>query len=892
MSDLPSLTGANRTVAPEPDPQSPPATKPKRPRRSLGRRIAIIAFSVVAGLTVLALVAAGFVVWTIQRSFPQLDGTIAAAGLGHDVTILRDDLGIPTIVADSTHDLFYAQGYVHAQDRFWEMDFRRHVTSGRLAELFGESQLPTDEFLRSLDWRGVAEQEVAALDDTTRGYFEAYADGVNAYLADHDGAAVSLEYAVLGLQNADYEIEQWTPADSVAWLKAMAWDLRGNIEEEIERALLAQTHTPEQIAELYPAYPYTEHPVIVPKITTGLDPVPAEATAVPAGAIRADAAEATTASAASVTWTEVGSVVEAASMLLGGVGEGVGSNSWVISGSLTDSGLPLLSNDPHLGASLPSVWHQVGLRCRTVTDACAFDVAGFGFSGVPGVIIGHNASIAWGFTNLTADVTDLYLERIEGDQYWRDGALVPLETRTETFAVAGGDDVTLEVRSTVHGPILSGVSDDMNRIAGDPFTGSTDAVVPAPAAPSGEYAVSLRWTALDAGTTASAIFALNKAQNFEQFRAAASLFDVPAQNLVYADRQGNIGYQTPGRLPVRGAGDGTMPQPGWDSAYDWTGFIPFEDLPVVYNPDEGYIVTANNAVVGEDYAHFLGSDWDYGWRAARITDLIERATADGTVDADDMSAIQADRQFWLGKRLIGAYADITLDDPQAQRALDLLAGWDAQNDADSPAAAYANVLWDELAQDLFARRDDPAPLSGQGRLFLVVDRLLDDPSSPWWTNDALGVDGMREMLERAATDAYARLVALQGDRPSAWTWGDLHAITLTSGTFGSSGIAPIEALFNRGPFPVGGGSSVVDATGWLLGSGDFATTTVPSMRMTVDLSDLDASRWNHLTGTSGHAFHPNYYDQFDAWQHGIQTPWPFTLQKVRDAATHTLVLTP
>ncbi|APZ35957.1 penicillin acylase family protein [Microbacterium aurum] len=845
----------------------------------MGRRIGIIAFSVVAGLTVIALIAAGVVVWTIQRSFPQLDGTVAVAGLDAEVTVHRDALGIPTIVAGDSHDLFHAQGYVHAQDRFWEMDFRRHVTSGRLSELFGASQLPTDTFLRTLGWHHVAEEEVAALDDTTRGYYEAYADGVNAYLADHDGADVSLEYAILGMQNSSYEIEPWTPADSVAWLKAMAWDLRGNVEEETERAILAQTLSPEQIAELYPGYPYDTNPVIVPEITTDA----------PAPAPGDDPAAVPT---ASVAWKEVGSVVEAASALLGGVGEGIGSNSWVVSGALTESGLPLLSNDPHLGASLPSVWHQVGLRCRTVSEDCPFDVAGFGFSGVPGVVIGHNAQIAWGFTNLTADVTDLYLEKIDGDAYWRDGALVPLETRTETFRVAGGEDVTLEVRSTVHGPIVSGLTDGFTAVASDPYTGSTDAASPAPTGPAGEYAVALRWTALDPGTTASAIFALNRAQDFAQFRHAATLFDVPAQNLVYADRDGNIGYQAPGRLPLRGAGDGTMPQPGWDSAYDWTGFIPFDDLPVSYNPASGYIVTANNPLVGQDYPYFLGSDFDYGWRAARITDLLERAIAGGKLTADDMSAVQTDQEFWIGKRLVAAYADITLEDADAQRALDLLDSWDAQNTPDSPAAAFANVLWDELAQDLFARRDDPAPLSDQARLFLVVDTLLDEPGSPWWTNDRLDVSGQSEMLQRAATDAYARLVALQGDNPDAWNWGDLHAITLTSDTFGSSGIAPIEWLFNRGPFPVGGGSAVVDATGWYLGDGSFATHTVPSMRMTVDLSDIDASRWNHLTGTSGHAFHPNYDDQFADWQQQRQTPWLFTREKVADAATNTLVLTP
>ncbi|HYJ49013.1 MAG TPA: penicillin acylase family protein, partial [Microbacterium sp.] len=542
---------------------SAPATieAPVRPRkRSVGRVIGATVFGIVAGVIVIALIAAGFVVWTIQRSFPQLEGTIAVEGLGGDVDVQRDELGIPTITAADSDDLFFAQGYVHAQDRFWEMDFRRHVTSGRLSELFGESQLATDSFLRTLGWRGIAAQEVAALDPAVAGYYDAYAAGVNAYLSEHDGADVSFEYAILGMQNPDYVIEPWTPEDSVAWLKAMAWDLRSNVEDETERALIAADFTSQQLAEFYPRYPYDRNPVIVPTISA----------VQPAGAAAAAEPEIVP---ASIEWSEVDGVVAAVDALIGDSGEGVGSNSWVVSGDLTESGMPLLANDPHLGADLPSVWHQVTLRCRVVSDSCAFDVSGFGFSGVPGVIIGHNARVAWGFTNLTTDVTDLYLEKVEGDSYWRDGSLVPLEERTETIRVAGGDDVELRIRSTVNGPILSGVSDDFDAIATDPFTGAAGVVAAPVSAPAGEYAVSLKWTALQPGTAAASVFALNLAQSFEDFRAAAELFDVPAQNLVYADVDGNIGYQTPGKLPIRGAGDGWMPQPGWDSTYAWQGFI-------------------------------------------------------------------------------------------------------------------------------------------------------------------------------------------------------------------------------------------------------------------------------------------------------------------------------
>ncbi|WP_396652595.1 penicillin acylase family protein [Microbacterium sp. Se5.02b] len=872
-------------------------------RRSLGVRIGRIAFLVVAGIIVIAVAAAFFVTWTIQRSFPQTAGTLELDGLQAEVTVQRDDRGIPTITADSTDDLFYAEGFVHAQDRFFEMDFRRHVTAGRVAEMFGESQAATDAFLRTLGWRAVAEAEVEAMDETTRGYYEAYADGVNAYLASRSGAELSLEYAVLGIQNPEYAPEPWEPADSVAWLKAMAWDLRGNIEDETERSLLAaelgdgddvdvDVDTAAVLAKLYPDYPFDENPVIVPKISTvpALD-TDAEPAAYTSSADDGEIQQATT----TVEWTQTSGVIEAASELVGDIGEGIGSNSWVVSGDLTESGMPLLANDPHLGASLPSVWYQVQLKCSTVDEDCPFDVGGFSFSGLPGIVIGHNQHVAWGFTNLTTDVTDLYVERVVGDEYWRDGALVPLETRTETIKVAGGDDIDLTIRSTVHGPIISGLTDDFTAIAEDPGPALEEATG-APATlpdPDGdaETAVSLRWTALDPGTTATAIFALSTAQDFEDFRYAASLFDVPAQNLIYADTEGNIGYQTPGRLPIRGAGDGWMPQPGWDSSYDWTGFIPFEELPVSYNPRSGYIVTANNAIVTDDYSYFLSRDWDYGYRAARITDLIERRAAAAPLTAQDMRDIQMDEEMWIGTQLAAAMGDIDVSGAGPTEAVELLRSWDAQNSASSPAAAYANVLWSTLVQNIFAEREQPLPIDGQGRLFTVVGAMLDDPSDPLWSNPTLEVDGMEAMLTLSAEEAYDELSALQGDVVARWNWGDLHAITLTSDTLGSSGIAPIEALFNRGPYPVGGGASVVNATGWELGV-SYATTTVPSMRMVIDLADFDASTWNHLTGASGHAFHEHYTDQTADWAAGLQKPWAYSEKAVQAATVDTLVLAP
>ena len=591
-------------------------------------------------------------------------------------------------------------------------------------------------------------------------------------------------------------------------------------------------------------------------------------------------------------WDEVDGVIEAVSALVGDAGEGIGSNSWAVSGDLTESGMPLLANDPHLGAELPSVWHQVGLKCRTITALCPFDVSGFSFSGVPGVVIGHNERIAWGFTNLTTDVTDLYLEKIQDGQYWRDGALVPLEERTETLEVAGGDDVELTIRSTVNGPILSGLSDDFDAIAADPYTG-TDGSVTAPAgAPEGDYAVSLKWTALQPGTTAAAIFALNVAQNFDDFRAAAQLFDVPAQNLLYADVDGNIGYQTPGLLPIRGAGDGSMPQPGWDSAYAWRGFIPFDELPTSFNPPEGYIVTANNAIVDESYPYFLTRDWDYGWRAARIVDLLQRKAAMGKLTADDLRDIQADNEFAMGKNLASAYMDISTGRQGPDAALDMLRAWDAQNSADSDAAAFANVLWDELVMDLFVNgREHAAPVTGQGRLFLVVDGLLDDPDSEWWTNEELNVDGQSEMLAHAASEAYDRLVALQGDNPAKWNWGSCTRCRwrtprserrASPRSRCSSTAVPIRsAAEGRSSMrPAGRSVGLRDDHGALDAHGGRSRPT--STRRAGTTSPVRADT----------PIHPNYVDQTQAWQRAELTPWAFTDEAVDAASTHTLVLVP
>ena len=859
------------------------------PRLRRHHRVLRVVGGVLAVVLVLIVIAGGVGVWTITRSFPQTAGAVDVPGLTKPVTVYRDDAGVPQLEASTADDLFRAQGYVHAQDRFWEMDFRRHVTAGRLSEMFGASQVPTDTFIRTLGWRQVAEQEVKLLDPVSLRYYRDYADGVNAYLKKHSGAELSLEYAVLGLQNPSYRPEPWTPADSVAWLKAMAWDLRSNLEDEIDRALLATKLKPEQVAQLHPGYPYTGHPTITD--LGGGDPRAVTPDARP-GAAASSASAASTLSVDPTVYAsqleQIAANVDALPQLIGPAGDGIGSNSWVVGGAHTASGKPLLANDPHLGAALPSVWYQMGLHCTTVTPECPFDVAGFSFSGFPGIIIGHNDRISWGFTNLGPDVADLFVEKVTGDTYEYDGKQVPLQKRTERIRVAGGSDVTITVRSTLHGPIVTDIGDAYAVIAKDQ---AGKLKVPAQ-----QFQLSLAWTALTPGTTANAIFAFDAARDWAAFRAAAQAFQVPSQNLVYADVDGNIGYQAPGIIPVRSAGDGTVPVPGWTSQFGWTGTIPFDQLPSVYDPPAGYIVTANNAAVGPGYPALITADWDQGYRANQIEVRLSRLFSAGTkVTAADMSAIQSDTYDANAASLVpvlrevAAKPDATSDLQQAARLLDR---WDYRDDADSAEAAYFAVFWRELLHDMFARKIPAATApTGGDRWFRVVRSLLAAPDSAWWADSHLGTTDRDSMIAYAADRAWGETRQLLGGDPAAWRWDRLHTLTLENASLGESGVAPIEWLFNRGRWHVGGGSSVVDATGWDATVG-YTVGRVPSMRMVVDLADFDKSTWINLTGASGHAFDRHYTDQTDLWATGKTRPWPFSAAAVKKAADQALTLRP
>ncbi len=818
-------------------------------------------------VVILGIVLSAFGVFTARQSFPQTTGNIQLSGLDGPVDVYRDSMGIPHIYAATIHDLFMAQGYVHAQERFWQMDFWRHTGSGRLSEMFGDSQVETDAFLRTLGWRQVAEQELASFDAESVAILQDYADGVNAYLADHSGTAISLEYGILKLLTPDYKPEPWTPVNTLTWAKAMAWDLRGNMDSEIERAILLKTITPEQVAQLFPAYP-GDHPVIVPEMGQA-------AANTPSGSSLPD-----------LDWASIQTHFSALDALLGPSGAGIGSNSWAVSGSLTATGMPLLANDPHLGIQMPSIWYQIGLHCRPVSAACPYEVAGFSFAGVPGVVIGHNDRIAWGLTNVEADVMDLYIEKINPDnpdQYEFNGQWVDMTLRTETINVGGKDPVTLTVRSTRHGPIVSDSYGDLADFG-------TKAGITLPE----NYAISLRWTALEPSTIFQAIWGFNKASNWDEFRAAASKFTAPAQNLLYADNQGNIGYQMPGNIPIRKNGDGTLPVPGWTDEYEWTGYIPFDQLPYVFNPTKGYIVTANNAVVGADYPYLITTDWDYGFRANRIVEMIN--SAPGPIDIPYIQQMQGDSYDANAATFVPLLAqlDFQAGTPNQAVALELLQGWDYQARMDSAPAAVFEVFWKNLLADTF---HDDLPEAywpeGGSRWDEVMRNTAAQPDGFFWDDKATTdtVENRDDILIRAFTEAVAEIEQLQGKDPSRWNWGGLHTATFVNQTLGKSGIAPIEALFNRGPFPTNGGEAIVNATGWTATKG-YIVDWLPSMRMIVDLGDLNNSLTVHTTGESGHAYHPHYIDMADLWRNIQYYPMLWDEQAVTAAVESHLQLTP
>ncbi|MEE9616970.1 MAG: penicillin acylase family protein [Anaerolineae bacterium] len=837
--------------------------------RTLSKIIAVIAVIVL----VLGLIG-GYGLFTVRRPWPKTNGTLHVDGLQADVTIIRDSWGVPHVYASNTHDLFFAQGYVHAQDRFWQMEFSRRIGSGRLAEILGESALDSDRFIRTLGWHRTAAQELGQLNAETWVALEAYAEGVNGYISTHRGR-LGLEFTILGFTGVKFEPEPWTPLNTLTWAKVMAWDLGGNMDAELLRARIAARLGTAAVGELMPPYP-DDYPVIVPHPLAG-----ATLQAVPQAAFETLGAGA------------------GPSALLGAgpsasLRAGLGSNNWVIAGNRTETGMPLLANDTHLGIQMPSIWYEIGLHCDPVGPDCPYNVVGFSFASNPGVIIGHNDHIAWGVTNLGPDVQDLFIERVNPEnpnQYEYQGEWLDMEIVREEITVAGEEEpVVVFARITNHGPII-------NDVAG----GAEDDWA------FGWQPLSLSWTALQPGTMTRSVLLLDRASNWEEFREALSYWDVPSQNFVYADVEGNIGYQAPGRIPIRASGNGSMPVPGWNDEYEWVDYIPFDELPRAFNPPEGYIVTANNAVVGPDFPHFISMDWAPGYRARRIVELIE---ADSPISLADVQAMHGNSSPVWAEDVLPYLLVLPATDPSAgsprlrsgqagqgsdrlAEALEMLRAWDGRSGRDSAGAALFEAFrlhlvdltfGDELGEHLLRRARGTATVA-------LVD-LLADEASPWFDDVTTPeVETRDEILLRALEGAVEELTETLGRDMARWRWGDLHTATFENQSLGQSGIGPIEAIFNRGPVPVDGTSRTVNATGYSMND-PYTLRSVPSQRQIVDLEDFTRSVSMHTTGQSGHPYHRHYDDMIDPWRNIEYHPMLWKRADVEVDAEGVLVLTP
>ncbi|HVO30604.1 MAG TPA: penicillin acylase family protein [bacterium] len=778
-------------------------------------------------LAALVLVVLG-VRWLLFRApLPMLDGTLDLPGLSAPVDVLRDEWGVPHIYAETIEDACFAQGVVHAQDRLWQMELNRRVGSGRLAEIFGELALPADRFLRRMGLRRAAQEEAAHLAPEERAVLTAYARGVNAAVARMRGR-MPLEFKLLGIR-----FEPWTIDDSLCWAKVMALNLCANLDGEMYRAKLIAKVGPERAA-LFELHDPASLSVIVPPGGRATDPV-----------------------------RELSALYESVKPFLS-TGFSAASNNWVVSGARTASGKPMLANDPHLTLGIPSIWYEVHL----VVEAGDRDVYGVSLPASPGVVIGHNRDVAWGMTNSFSDVQDLFLEKFDEkdhDLYEFKGALERARIVEERIRVKGQPDRIERVQITRHGPVL------VDQRGKSP-------------------ALALRWSAHDPGHLVGALLRMNAAHDAHEFREALRLWHTPSQNFVYADTKGNIGYLMAGVLPKRAKGSGFAPAPGWTGEYEWIGNVPFEELPQSWNPECGFIATANNAVVDQaGFPHHVSWDYMNGFRAQRIEDRIVECGQNGRkITAKDFSSIQMDVWCRPGHRFAELVAKRSLAPTGAveKAALAELVRWNGSADVDSIGTTiyesmllavvkrgFGAELGPELLEDILAKGPHPlAPASMLlGRYVRVVLRALGSDDRRYFETTRKGAaDPWRDVLAEALGDACADLTSRFGTSDvSRWRWGAVHTLSLAH-PLGAK--KPLHLLFPGLEVEIGGDTDTPLQTAYVPGKPFGVSAWAPSWRQIVDLADVRRTVSVFATGQSGHPSSPHWLDQFGLWHRGEYHP--------------------
>jgi penicillin amidase len=824
-----------------------------RPRLRILRVVAFV-------LSLILLAVLGLCGWfySLARSaLPQLDGRLRVLGLTAPVKVIRDGHGSPVIDAANLNDLFFAQGYVTAQERWFQMDGMRRFAAGELSEVFGSDYLEHDRQQRILGLKVVAQKTVEALPTEDRSRFEAYARGVNAYLEAHRDR-LPLEFRMLR-----YSPRPWTPEDSTLIGVQMVEDLSSSPRHALMREKILAKLGPELTADLYVNSSWHDRPPTVSRPTldqeikgedqnddededddsgadssvTGLTPRP-DVPALP--------------SLPEMFWDERALVL--------------GSNNWVVSGAHTVSGKPLLSNDMHLHNQMPNLWYEAHLRCASGN----FDVAGVTLPGYPYVIVGHNQRIAWGFTNLGPTVEDVYVETFNSDgQYLTPEGWKQPEHRREVIHTKEKPDVIVDVVLTRHGPIV------------------TDMV------PGEARKLALRWTLYDG--MRSPFFAVDSAQKWEEFRRAFSELDAPGQNVVYADVDGNIGYQATGKIPIRAAGDGSLPENGSDNAHEWIGYIPFDKLPSIFNLPTGIIATANSRITPDGFRYSLSTEWEAPWRSARIYRVLESGKK---FSAADMLALETDiyseLDRFFGERLVYAVDHAKNPSIRAKAAAEILRQWDGRMIENSPAPTIAVEARQELTRLLLEPKLGAAPkdpqelettLSWKSYRWMMssvwLENVVQHQPKRWLPETYANYDDLLTAAVEAAIDSNP---AHGSDAPqdlNSWKWGNFHPVEIQHPVYGR--IPVLRRWTGPGLQPQSGSEYTVKAVSRSHG---------PSERMTVDLANLDQSTQNLVTGEAGNLLSPYYLDQWNAWYEGFTFAWPFSGPAVDKARAHELVLEP
>ncbi len=756
-----------------------------------------VALWIAGGLIALVLVGVIGLNLFLSNSKPQITGEANVSILSEDVIVTRDDMGVPHINAKSDEDMYRAQGYVQAQDRLFQMDLSRRQASGRLAEVIGESAVNTDKFFRTFSLRNAAEMSWDGYDAESKQILEWFAEGVNAFMDEVKGTSkLTFEFKLLG-----YEPEPWTPIDSLTIGKFMAYDLGGNWNLQAFRHWALQNYSAEEMEELMFSYPDNAKSIIEANIANPVQVV---------GAFDADLLP----------------------------NEFNGSNNWVVAGSKTESGQPLLADDPHLGLSSPSVWYQMHLQSPEQ------NVSGVIFAGIPGIILGHNEEIAWGVTNVNPDVQDLYIETVNPNnphEFKYDDEWYRAEVRDEPILVKGGETIDFEVIVTRHGPVISNVILQEEK---------PNAVL------------SMQWTALEPTRELQAVIGFNKASNWSEFEKALEDFNAPAQNFVFADNSGTIAYKANGNVPIRKKGNAELPVPGDSSEYGWEGYIPYDELPRVVNPSNGFIATANNEVVGAEYPYHLSNIWAQPYRYERIVEMLE---ASDKLTVQDMKDIQMDaKNLYAIEFLPSLLGTIESNaDAKYQDAIAALKDWNYFDTTEQAAPLIFHHLMSELQESLFINEmpeDVFKIMPGKAQILDEMLRKTYAGGTVQWIEKR---GGLEKFVITAFEKSMNHLSDEYGSNVAKWQWGDYHQLTFDHPVGGANKY--VGLLLNAKKVPVDGSKITVMAAGFdREGNVDHGA----SWRFIADLNDLSSAEHIVGPGQSGHVKSNWYHNQVQDWADG------------------------